>query len=496
MAVFYVDKKFPTSEGYVPIEYVIIFLLLHVLDPLVRPSPSPTSQYETMWPSSMDMDQISPSPPSPRSPTGSSKRLHLNNSPPSSPPAISPRSAKNLASGPKYSKSSSQHMQTLKRKLPLILTSLACDMNALDELRSYRDDLTADMQCFSGISNQTMSTAMLSGRSFDCLRLILGGGNSFELETLKLSLLYPALSSFDDKLIPEVLLPCIDIATWLENFLTCNEVFYPSGVFNISSPNLSAKETSNKIFFPLPSTTDQAIGSIVSPKVIDDYSQSGSYPRYIAGQSMVQQPQRVINPISSLSKSNATLIHGCNSSTYIHVISDENPPASSPTFSQLQSYSDDRHDLAALLEKQDLADKPSSSSMNGSDIAMSEGELTDVSDKDLVVKIPRYVEPFTSPDLAEKIDRLPSLSVGNCVKSTIYLISPYASGNISSCRDCDIIVGPVSGVLVLIGCEKVRLSVACRKLVLFNCVECDIHVANLSPTVIFGDSRSLSFGKL
>jgi hypothetical protein len=490
MAVFYVDKKFPTSEGYISIEYVIIFLLLHVLDPLVRPSPSATSQYDTMWPASMEIDsQISPS--SPRSPTSSSKRLHLSNSPPSSPPAMSPRSAKNLASGPKYSKSSSQHMQTLKRKLPLILTSLACDMNILEELRNSRDDVAGDLQNLSsGISNQTMSTAMLSGRAFDSLRLILGGGNAFEVECSKLSSLHPALSSLDANMLPDVMISCTDVLTWLENYLTCNEVFYPSGVFNPSSPSLSAKDTTNKVFFPSPGTVDQAIGSIISPKVIDDYSQSGSYPRYIAGQSMIQQPQRVINPVSSLSRSNATLVHGCNSSTYIHVVSDEIPPASSPSFMQLQSYSDDRQDLATLLEKQDLGDKP-----NGSDLAMSEGELTDVSDKDLVLKIPRFLEPFTSPDLSEKIDRLPSLSVGNCVKSTVYLISPYAAGSISSCRDCDIIIGPVSGVLVMIGCEKVRLSVACRKLILFNCIECDIHIANLSPTVIIGDSRLLSFGK-
>jgi len=52
----------------------------------------------------------------------------------------------------------------------------------------------------------------------------------------------------------------------------------------------------------------------------------------------------------------------------------------------------------------------------------------------------------------------------------------------------------VRGAVIINGCERVRITVACRKLVVLNCLECEFNVATMSATVISGDSRSLVFG--
>jgi hypothetical protein len=57
------------------------------------------------------------------------------------------------------------------------------------------------------------------------------------------------------------------------------------------------------------------------------------------------------------------------------------------------------------------------------------------------------------------------------------------------------VIGAVAGVVVVSGCERLRLSVACRKLVAHNCLECEFSVATLSPSIISGDTRSLVFGE-
>lgn len=487
MAVLYVDKKSVANEESIQLEYVVIFLLLHVVDPLVRPSPSP-SQYETMWPSAMDIDQISPASPS-------SKRIHLSNSPPSSPPALSPRSAKNFASTPKYSKTSSQHLQALRRKLPLIVTTLACDVSSLDELKNSRDDFIVDLQTLHLENPGNNQLNMITRKMLDSLKLIIGGGTSNESEINSISSLHPLYNS---KPFDAPVQTCSEIMIWLEENLCSNEVFYPSGIYNPSSPkqSLSSTSSSNKIFFPPPNMTDAAIGSIVSPQVIDDYgSNTLSSPRYIASQTATQQPQRILYPMSSLSKANATLVHGCNSSTYIHIVTDDIAVPTSPGIMHLQSTSeDDRNDIVHLIGKQDNNSDKMQISSGALDILMSEGDSPEISEKYLAIRIPKSIDSF-SQETVNRLANLPTLSVASCVKSTIYTLSPYSAGTISSCRETEIIVGAVSGVVVMIGCEKVKLSVVCRKLIIYNCVECEIYIANLSPTVIIGDSRSLSFGK-
>jgi hypothetical protein len=83
-----------------------------------------------------------------------------------------------------------------------------------------------------------------------------------------------------------------------------------------------------------------------------------------------------------------------------------------------------------------------------------------------------------------------------CSRTNLYLLSPYTFASVSSCSDSEIVLGAVAGVVVVSGCERIQLTVACRKLILWNCRDCDIRVASLTPTIVSGDSRGLCFGKL
>ena len=44
------------------------------------------------------------------------------------------------------------------------------------------------------------------------------------------------------------------------------------------------------------------------------------------------------------------------------------------------------------------------------------------------------------------------------------------------------------------GCERVRLTVACRKLIVMNCLECELNVSALSSSIMIGDCRAIVFG--
>ena len=91
---------------------------------------------------------------------------------------------------------------------------------------------------------------------------------------------------------------------------------------------------------------------------------------------------------------------------------------------------------------------------------------------------------------------LPSLSITASQGGYMHFLSAYSCVSITNCSDCEIVVGAVSGAVVLNGCERIKLTVACKKLIVQNSLECDLSVATLSASVIAGDSRSLIFGTL
>ena len=92
-------------------------------------------------------------------------------------------------------------------------------------------------------------------------------------------------------------------------------------------------------------------------------------------------------------------------------------------------------------------------------------------------------------------ESLPHLAISNSSRTALYLLSPYCTGSINNCVDCDLVIGPVAGTLILSDCERVRLSVMTRKIILRNCLDCVVSCSTLSPVIIAGDSRGLMIGK-
>jgi hypothetical protein len=84
--------------------------------------------------------------------------------------------------------------------------------------------------------------------------------------------------------------------------------------------------------------------------------------------------------------------------------------------------------------------------------------------------------------------------IHGCVRMTIYLLSPFTCFTITSCVDCEIVVGAVSGVILMSNCERVHLTATSRKLIVWNSHDCDIRLATLTPTIVSGDCRGLVFG--
>lgn len=91
---------------------------------------------------------------------------------------------------------------------------------------------------------------------------------------------------------------------------------------------------------------------------------------------------------------------------------------------------------------------------------------------------------------------LPPLFVQSCSGTNLYLLGAYSSVTVTGCVECEIVIGAVHGVIRLVGCEKVRLTVACRKLIIVSCSECAINVACLRPTVLIGENKALAIGSI
>ena len=91
---------------------------------------------------------------------------------------------------------------------------------------------------------------------------------------------------------------------------------------------------------------------------------------------------------------------------------------------------------------------------------------------------------------------LPTLQISNCSGATIYLLSPYRSALITHCTSCLIVIGAVAGPVHIASCDKCRITVMCKKCIVFNSLDCEINLATMLVSVTSGDSRGLVFGPL
>ena len=88
---------------------------------------------------------------------------------------------------------------------------------------------------------------------------------------------------------------------------------------------------------------------------------------------------------------------------------------------------------------------------------------------------------------------LRDLQVRYCQQATLYLIEPYGNATIFGCTDCTVVVGPVRGLLRVVGCERVQVVSACRRLIVSSCVDSVFPVFSASHPILSGDNRACQF---
>jgi hypothetical protein len=340
-----------------------------------------------------------------------------------------------------------------------------------------------------------------------------------------------------------------ELSEWLDTNMSLNEVLYPS--FSILSPvftpGIGASPKFSQSNSPLASCDDQSNGSN-SPLGHDT----------IVFPPCEIRPTRIISTMSSLSKSKPTVINNC-ATTIMHVsVEDERTAARghhrpedhfmcvSGEEGRMSKSRKSTTSLSSAMSVSDQDQDPggeNTDSFAESDGAMSEGVSMEVphaegsgtggQSKGKRPDLPGGRGARSDPDTeedgdsdsgaeecasrheegAENLDALkgysarrrrrrreggaslPHLSINTSQGGHMHFLSAYSCVSISNCSDCEIVIGAVSGAVVVHGCERIKLTVACRKLIVQNSLECDLHVATLSASVIAGDSRSLIFGK-
>lgn len=237
----------------------------------------------------------------------------------------------------------------------------------------------------------------------------------------------------------------IDISDWVEARMILNDFRYPI----VNSSGTDPSNLNEEDFSPISSLSTIPLRKVFP--LICSHSSSASLS--LESFSMFSDTSSTVIQIATLDSSNQKKQFSKKSAVEMN---------------------DDDDDVVVLDDGvRSLTRQPSNSSINSVetlDHFSGEGNFTDAA--------------LSSPIL---------LLSGNC-KAHCYLLSVYSSATLNCCADCEIVIGAVGGIVVVIGCERLRLTVACRKLILINCLDCDIHVASLTASIICGVCRGLSFG--
>lgn len=508
-------NNYNTDEDYgrgdlVDVEYLVIYLVLHIPDnTLIQRPSSPTigSHYDTVWPSTNNlfMDTVesnmgltspvkeksnsfaSIAPTSPNATNNLSIKIPGTSSPtsPTQSRSTSPTSPKRNQSLHSYSQrqsklSSTQYLYLLKVKINIILIILQDENVVSSSLSSPNDNYTDN----SSSNNSDQSISLISRRTIDNLGLILGGGENredlYSSDAFYLSCLHPKYqtlsktyesSEMTDGISPPLL--SSEVFSWIDSMLSVNEFIYP--VHSNHSNSSSPKNTKNGDLF----SSDKSAGG-GSTNSLDNSENVSS---------------RIFIPYKSLGRCRPTVISNSHSSTIMHIV--ENFPNRSGD----SNFYDTSHSVMSrsttggtnTTNKMNTTTNMALSSMSVSTSNSSFEALDQFDDMRSSLEKTDMDEKYSDSD-NQRIMKLPSLNVYNCSNTTLYMLSPYFSAVISGCSDVEIIIGSVAGALTVTGCERVKITVACRKLLVNNCLECSFNVATLSPSIVLGDSRSLIIG--
>ncbi len=497
----------------VDVEYLIIYLVLHIPDNTLiqRPSsPTISAHYDTVWPSTNNlfMDAVESntgltSPVkeksnsfasiAPTSPNSTNNNLSIKipgNSSPTSPTqsrSTSPTSPKRNQSLHSYSQrlsklSSTQYLYLLKVKINIILTILQDESVVNSSLSSPNDNYIDNI---NNSNSNNPSISLISRKTIDNLGLILGGGENrddiYNREAFFLSSLHPKYqttskayesSEMTDGISPPLLYS--EVFSWIDGVLSLNEFVYP--VHNNHSNSSSPKN--GDLFHTDHSHSSGSINSIESSE------------NYMSN--------RIFIPYKSLSLCKPTVISNAQSSTIMHIVEDF-PYNSGSNFNRT---SRSIMSISSTIEGTATNSTNKMNTTTTTNTATSVMSISSGSTYDALDQFDEMRSSLEKADIDQKyaegvnqgIMKLPSLNICNCSNTTLYMMSPYFSAVISGCSDVEIVIGSVAGALTVIGCERVKITVACRKLLVNNCLECTFNIATLSPSIVLGDSRSLLFG--
>eukprot|EP01040_Poterioochromonas_malhamensis_P000783 gene783-835_t len=535
LAVYYLNpEKVPSTkreDNWIEIECLAVFLILHIPESNSNSTKPNTvaSNFDSVWPLNADGEVYPTSPvSSPLSPVkeGGGNRGSYK-SPIGSP--LSPRSPRNSttliqssASSPKRStatvartpRGSTQHLHSVRQKIPLILSALNPN---LSEAHSYdaNDDFSNSIESFS-----------VTRRMVDAFGMMLSGGHSRDQTVSPLSALHPVWTTdpqSHDHLLDlasssqSSIVTSHDLISWINLHLSMNDLIYPVSMqtaANVPNPLTSS-----------PSATINPLdieGAVVGGAGVKD---GKSHP-----------PQKVITSVSTLSRFVPTVIN-TTSTTFIHVVT--LGPSRSSSFRRInRSYSDSLGNSSSANPSDTLGagtvlsggvgnpDLLKLSFTNRTALTLSHqhsmdydsemesssihdfGFSTDITDNFNDNNSNTGQRSLPNTNLGSPISpqgkgsgfkpelSLPQLFVNYSQSSKLYFISPYYSATITGCKKSDIVIGAVFGAVIVSGCENIRLSVTCRKLIVLNCVDCDFFIATISPTVFIGDNRNNSVGPI
>jgi hypothetical protein len=425
------------------------------------------------------------------------------------------RAAATVSSGAKTPRSNAQYLHSVRQKIPLILRSLSIDQQ--DD--STMTDLTLSIdtpgnprngggegsggQMYSSM-NHTVDFA-ISKKTVDALGLIVCGGYSRDQAVPNLSALFPAFhgpseshehamrtskETFDDADAAPTI-PFSELSSWINVHMSMNDMLYPVSV----SPSYGSIPCS-------PTSREMPHISTMSATDADASKESANVFK-------AQQPSRTVNPVSSLSRSKPTIINGC-STTVVHVIGG-GLMSTKNSFRKYKSMSFDKteasqsaHEIkvpaGVVRNEHVLSDSDSDKTSpvgHGRPRNHSDGSADEHGMMDDYARNAEDIEALMRNQtsyLSHPEQMLPPLYLNLCTKAKLYLISPYHSASITGCSDCEIVIGAVFGAVIVSGCERVKITCACRKLLVLSSVDCSINVATLTTTIIAGDCRGVTIG--
>jgi hypothetical protein len=93
-----------------------------------------------------------------------------------------------------------------------------------------------------------------------------------------------------------------------------------------------------------------------------------------------------------------------------------------------------------------------------------------------------------------RVQELPPLYIQGCFGTCLYYLGPYSNVSITNCNDCHVVLGAVSGVVRMVGCERIRLTVVTRKVLIVSCLDCVLNLSCLLPTILAGENKGIIVG--